>query len=498
MITEAFKTVLALSFIGSMVALFIVILKPITEKYAGFKFQYYVWLCVLISMTSFIYPKFVFYKTPVIAVSDRFENIRIIAQQTKQITAAEAEIAGKSISIIQFLAGIWVVGVIFFAASLLIRYFLFKRGLLNNSVTYNNEACKYVPMNLRTTDVLKTPVLIGVFKPVLYIPAEITDKQVINDIILHEMVHYKRKDLVYKWYTTLTRCIHWFNPFIYLAAKQIDYACEISCDIEAVKAMNVSEKKEYMRSILTVFEKMINSPSIFTVGMVNKKSLLEKRFRAIQQNKKKRWFFVACGVMAVFVVESIAVFAVNSAVNLKPLTEIKKTAFEPIAVPAPKTVRVLEDEKENKPILLPHIEDKQEEKAVLPVKEEAVTEVTGKVETAENVSFEDVESSLKKEGKQYIKTEFNYEGGDTRIIKGVMPDSNGCISVAVSSNANEVIEVSFADGETGRILNGARSFPVNKSGVCVIEDLDRTMKYDVIVKGSLRNNWEIESEIIIY
>ena len=498
MLIDAFKTVLQLSLMGSIIAACIILLKPVTVRLLGHKFQFYVWISVILTMISFVFPTLIFDSWNVPDSINRFEGVKVIAKQTGQLLEAKTDIGGKNISWFMIFSYLWILGVICFGTGVFFKYSIFKKVLIKNSTLLSCQKSRYVAMEVRTTSVLKAPVLIGVFRPRLFIPETITDEKVIGNILEHELVHLKRNDLLYKNFAMLAYCIHWFNPLAYIMVKEIEKECEISCDIEATQNMSTDEKKDYMRSILYVFETSVSTNIAFGVGMANKRPLLEKRFKEIEKGCKTKLGFIITGMFFVFCVQGFAVFAVNTAVNIKPFIETKQTNSLPIVASVPETVRIIEEKEENKAIILPYIKDDNKKEKVLPIDEP--TEITSgeMTEPTQNVSFNAIENKLKKEGRQYIKTEFDYDGGDTRIIKGVTPDSKGCISIAVLSNANEVVEVSFADAQTGKVLNGARSFPVNKTGICVIEDLDKSIKYDVIVKGSLRNNWEIESDIIIY
>lgn len=495
MLTEVFKTVLSLSAVGSILTQAIISIKPITARYLGHKFQYYIWIFVIISMTVFVHPMFLFDAHKLQESFNRFEEVRIVAEKTGNLVKAEAELYGRSISVFQLFSLMWFLGVICVVLALFIRYRLFKRELIKNSRVLYCDNFIHLPMEVLATGILKAPVLIGIFSPKLFIPDTITDEVVVKNILLHELTHCKRDDLLYKSFAVFVRCIHWFNPFAYIMVREIERECEISCDIETTQIMAAEDKRDYMRSIIFVFENAVTSNVKFGVGMAKKKSLLEKRFSAIEGGCKNKPVLIITGILFVFLMQGATVFAVNTIANIKPLYAAEQIVLPSKVEKKQSSIRIIEEKEE---ISIPHIEEVNIPKAALQNQSEKTAEPPKSSETAETRSFTEIESDLKKTGKEYIKTEFNYEGGDTRIIKGVMPDLNGCISVAVSSNANEIIEVSFADSKTGRVLNGARSFPVNKSGVCVIEDLDRSMKYDVIVKGLLRNNWEIESEIIIY
>ena len=76
-------------------------------------------------------------------------------------------------------------------------------------------------MSLYESAVIESPMLIGLFNPCIYLPfgflKEMVGKE--NDIILilhHELVHYKRRDLWYKWLFQAALCVHWFNPLLHV------------------------------------------------------------------------------------------------------------------------------------------------------------------------------------------------------------------------------------------------------------------------------------------
>ena len=73
-------------------------------------------------------------------------------------------------------------------------------------------------------------------------------------VFLHELTHYKRKDLLIKWLSLFVNAVHWFNPLAYLLCANVSEACEVSCDMEVTKNMSDEEQKVYMKTILDLVE----------------------------------------------------------------------------------------------------------------------------------------------------------------------------------------------------------------------------------------------------
>ncbi|WP_276324821.1 M56 family metallopeptidase, partial [Clostridium sporogenes] len=71
-------------------------------------------------------------------------------------------------------------------------------------------------------DNFKAPCILGVLKPKIYIPKykySTNDYKYLSHIFLHELVHYKRKDLIYNFLGTIIILIYWFNPMIWIISK---------------------------------------------------------------------------------------------------------------------------------------------------------------------------------------------------------------------------------------------------------------------------------------
>ncbi len=63
------------------------------------------------------------------------------------------------------------------------------------------------PMELCVNPLVSSPLLIGFFHPCIVLPgADIPEKD-LRYIILHELAHYKRRDMFYKWLIQVTVCL---------------------------------------------------------------------------------------------------------------------------------------------------------------------------------------------------------------------------------------------------------------------------------------------------
>ena len=61
-----------------------------------------------------------------------------------------------------------------------------------------------------------TPMLLGLWRPVLVLPEREYSEEMVKNIFRHELTHYRRGDLVFKWFAVLVSALHWFNPMVHI------------------------------------------------------------------------------------------------------------------------------------------------------------------------------------------------------------------------------------------------------------------------------------------
>ncbi len=77
---------------------------------------------------------------------------------------------------------------------------------------------------------LDSPVMTGMISPVILLPDMAFTEEELSMILRHELVHWKRRDIWYKFVLLLANAVHWFNPLVWVMARQADQDIEISCD----------------------------------------------------------------------------------------------------------------------------------------------------------------------------------------------------------------------------------------------------------------------------
>ena len=72
--------------------------------------------------------------------------------------------------------------------------------------------------------------LTGIFNPAVLLPSVDEDAETLRMIFMHELTHYRQKDILVKFSGVLVNIVHWFNPLVYLLIKKINIFCEYSAD----------------------------------------------------------------------------------------------------------------------------------------------------------------------------------------------------------------------------------------------------------------------------
>lgn len=269
-----FKTVLILSLFGFGITALLLLLKPITAKRLPARWQYCVWIALLISMllpTYKLIPKKEAKKLSIVTQNQTVHTTVQPHEDTDHDTVVtydtpieyrEVNLSPKiQIRLFDLIAYIWGAGVLIFLLVVMISYFRFLCRKNKNAVRISDnkifsEVKKELKIKrrirLKASSDIGSPMLVGILFPTVYIPClEIPDNNM-RMVLLHELTHYKRKDLLVKWFAILVNAVHWFNPLCYLACAALSEACEVSCDMSATKNMSEDEQKLYMQTILNL------------------------------------------------------------------------------------------------------------------------------------------------------------------------------------------------------------------------------------------------------
>lgn len=177
---------------------------------------------------------------------------------------------------------------------------------------------KYI--NVKLNDSVYTPMLIGILNPTIIFPKDISNIKNIKDIIFHELIHFKRKDLYIKYLCLFLKSFYWFNPFIHLLNKNLNIWCEVSCDEMVIKNLSSKEKIAYGNTLLSIAYQSRNLPLVLPLSSDGK--LLKLRLDKIICNKKYTIKNISCSFILLIFILSLPTFLISSNVTTNDNTSI--------------------------------------------------------------------------------------------------------------------------------------------------------------------------------
>jgi beta-lactamase regulating signal transducer with metallopeptidase domain len=152
-----------------------------------------------------------------------------------------------------------------------------------------NELGIHAAINVRIGG--ETPLLKGIFMPEIILPQGYT-KQELKSVFMHELMHYKHRDILWNIVSTLLLCAYWYNPIMWFCFSQFRKDMEIQCDYRVLEVY--SNKREYASVLLKTALKK-NSFLLGTTSMQNGEKDISKRIKYIAYFKKPKvlWSIIA-------------------------------------------------------------------------------------------------------------------------------------------------------------------------------------------------------------
>lgn len=129
-----------------------------------------------------------------------------------------------------------------------------------------------------------TPVIMGIFRPVILLPETDYGEDELKYILMHEIYHYKHHDLWLKYLLEFVIISYWWYPPVYLLRKQICTVTEISNDFALTMHMEIQQQIEYLQCLIKVAGESSQRESFSLAFAENKRSDLKQRIEVILYN----------------------------------------------------------------------------------------------------------------------------------------------------------------------------------------------------------------------
>ncbi|MDE7268284.1 MAG: M56 family metallopeptidase [Lachnospiraceae bacterium] len=175
-----------------------------------------------------------------------------------------------------------------------------------------------------------SPMLVGFFHPCIILPDQAAGAEGLSYIFTHELIHMKRWDIVYKWLVQIVVCVHWFNPFVYLLEKEVDRACELSCDEAVLASWGDSAKKAYGDTLLLFLKRKDEYKNPFaSVTLTEGAEQIKERLGAIMNFKKMSKMITAMAVVLTVIIcacfQTLGVYAKQEKTPNQAQTKVEES-----------------------------------------------------------------------------------------------------------------------------------------------------------------------------
>lgn len=286
-LTKVFEQVVLLSIMGSIFAIFILLIKTILRQKLSAKIHYYIWFLLILKLivplnfqsglSQFNFISFEQQKINISSIVEQnFSSITDLKSndnkiQDKNVTnnyRNSTEVYDRMGFDFKIGALIWIIGII-----VILLYIIFVNIILSIRIKKLarcqrqdiNEILDECKLRLKVSskiclvydEKLKSPAVYGVIRPKILISKQIIDKlssKELKFVFLHEISHIKRKDLIVNMFITIIMVIYWFNPLVWYSLYQFKQDCEIACDATALDVLSMKEVKEYGQTIINMIE----------------------------------------------------------------------------------------------------------------------------------------------------------------------------------------------------------------------------------------------------
>ncbi|WP_294405385.1 M56 family metallopeptidase [uncultured Clostridium sp.] len=201
--------------------------------------------------------------------------------------------------VVDVAAVLWCAGMAVLAFTLILSLVRFKKEFKYLEKVNDENVIKILnklknSINLKSNigiyrcDNRKSPCIYGIIKPKIYLPKCVLklDESMLSHILLHELIHYKRKDLYINVLNWITLLLHWFNPLVWIAIKKIKVHREYACDCCVLESLGDEENIDYGMTIINLSKLFIQNKGIqFGLGF-ERSNIIKGRIEMVKRFKK--------------------------------------------------------------------------------------------------------------------------------------------------------------------------------------------------------------------
>lgn len=265
------------------------------------------------------------------------------------------------------------------------------------------DRCRQVVKIRRRVRILETsqiesPVVVGYWQPTLLVPPNLStriSREQLRMVLLHELTHVKRHDILANWLITLVQIAHWFNPLSWYALRIMRNDMEQACDASVLQRLSITERLEYGDTLIRMAD--LAPPRVLLAqhaSVIESRSQLKARINMITQFRSRTAGGSLLGAALIALIVCVAVTqaadAPQPAILAPPPAPVKPTLppTTPVAI-AGKTTRTAAPRKEKKAASAPRLHSE-----LLQINHADATELVSFIRSVPGIGFLSAEGRI--------------------------------------------------------------------------------------------------------
>ena len=227
-------------------------------------------------------------KKPVIDSGIPIINETVNPLITETFTPSPAASVNPLQLLIPALAMIWIAGVVAMLAYALISFWKLKKTV---------SASIPVEEGILACDEVRTPFILGVFRPLIYVPSSMSG-ETLEHVIRHEKAHLARHDHWWKPLGFLLLSVYWFHPLCWVAYILLCRDIEMACDEKVIRGMNRNDIAGYSQALLDCsFHRKQIAACPLAFGEVG----VKERVKGVLNYKKPSFWIILAAILVCIV-----------------------------------------------------------------------------------------------------------------------------------------------------------------------------------------------------
>lgn len=231
------------------------------------------------------------------------------------LAAAEGAGGGAALGMWQVIGAIWLAGTVFFVVFHGVRHWRFMRLVNRWSEDVRDERTAGLfqalkdeleiknPVRLKICPGIATPMLAGLVRPSVLLPASRLENPELSLILKHELIHFQRRDIWVKTGVLLAAALHWFNPVVYLMSRSLAVQCELACDEQVIGNTDFAGRRRYAEAVISVIRGRSRAGTSLSTSFYGGKKGVRSRLMAIMDTRKRK---AAIGTISLVLLAAIA------------------------------------------------------------------------------------------------------------------------------------------------------------------------------------------------